>query len=269
MKVNDCLLYLLPLLILVTGCDLEKDIDVDLPGHASQLVVECYLEPGKPIRATVLESSGYFDTLAPPLVPDAKVFITYQDRRIALEYKPYFSTTSTTFYTHSSDEKVKGRPGDIYSLEVTDGQGRKITAFTKILPAVPIDTIEWSFNEEEEATVRTSFEDSGNTENYYRYMVHRNRVAVGTVRDLLATDNLRDGKRISFGSPYDFRKNDTLVVSLFNIEKQYYDFFSSVSDAKDANGNPFAQPSRIKSAVEGGIGIFTNLAYDRKVVIIK
>lgn len=79
---------LLPLLALLSACDMEKDIEVDLPDHAPQLVVECYLEPGKPLRATVLESSGYFDEPVPPLVPDARVYITHNGQRVELEYKP-------------------------------------------------------------------------------------------------------------------------------------------------------------------------------------
>ncbi|MDX5421445.1 MAG: DUF4249 domain-containing protein [Hymenobacteraceae bacterium] len=262
-------LYLLaPLLLLLAGCDLQKDIDVALPEHEPQLVVECYLELGKPLRMSVLESSGYFDEILPPLVPDAEVFITHNGRRIKLKYKPVLITQTNRFYTHTSHEIMNGKPGDIFGLEVQDSRGRKVTAFTTVLPRVPIDTIEWRFNDEGKALLLTTYQDDPDTRNFYRYMTHRDSLEKGSERSFISSDNLTNGKRVSYGSAYDYEVGDTLIISLFHIEKQYYDFLGSVSDAKNANGNPFAQPSRIKSAVQGGIGIFTNLAYDRKTVII-
>jgi len=258
----------LSLALLLSGCDLEKDIDVDLPGHASQLVVECYLEPGEPIRASVLESAGYFDEVQPPLVPDAEVYVTQHGKRIMLTYNPTLSRQSNRFYTHTSSEIMTGKPGDIYSIEVQDGKGRKATGFTTIIAPVPIDTIAWRFNEEGNALLLTTFADAPGTRNFYRYMTHRNRLQDGYDRSFTASDALTDGKRVSYGSAYDYAPGDTLIVSLFHIEEQYYNFLNSVADAKNANGNPFVQPSRIKSSVQGGVGIFTNLAYDRKTVVI-
>ncbi|WP_071530853.1 DUF4249 family protein [Pontibacter sp. BAB1700] len=72
---------LLPLLFLLLSCDMEQEVEIKLPPYESQLVVECYLEPGKPLRAVVLESVSYFNEPELPLVPDAEVFITHQAER--------------------------------------------------------------------------------------------------------------------------------------------------------------------------------------------
>lgn len=263
-------LYLLmPLLAILAACDLEKDIDVELPNHEPQLVVECYLEPGRHIRASVLESSGYFDEPAPPLVPDAEVYVTtHTGKRVKLQYKPLVVKSTGRFYTHTSTEIMNGKPGQVYQLEVSDRSGRKVTGFTTIQPRVPIDEVEWKFNDKDEAYLLTSFYDDRNTANYYRYMTHVDSLSGGSDRDFATSDDLTNGKRVSYGSSYKYEEGDTLIVTLYHIEKQYYDFLSSISNAKDANGNPFAQPSKINSSVEGGLGIFTNLAYDRKTVII-
>ncbi|WP_276497417.1 DUF4249 domain-containing protein [Pontibacter litorisediminis] len=266
------LLYLLvlPLPAFLTACDLEKDIDVDLPNHTPQLVVECYLEQGKHIRASVLESSGYFEEPTPPLVPDAEVYITTPSgRRIKLEYKPVLVKSTGRFYTHNSSEIMKGKPGDIYQLEVMDRRGRRVTGFTKVQAKVPIEEITWKFNDKDEAYLLTSFHDDPNIANYYRYMVHVDSLSGGSDRDIVLSDELTNGKRVSLGSSYRYDEGDSLIVTLYHIERQYHDFLASISDAKDANGNPFAQPSQIKSSVDGGIGIFTNLAYNRKAVVIR
>lgn len=262
-------LYLL-LLLLVASCDMERDAEIELPYYEPQLVIECYLIPGKPFTATVLESSSYFDSPAVPLVPDAKVFITNPaGTRIELKYKPTL-TEGENSYTHFSALKMKGKPGDRYAIEVTDGKGRRVTGFTTVLPVVPIQEVSWKFNDKEKAYLLTTFQDNPSIKNYYRYMTHRNAVEGNSRnRDFAASDDLTNGEKTSYGSGYDYERSDTLIVSLYHIEKQYYDFLNSTEDAKNANGNPFSQPSRVVSSVEGGIGIFTNLVFDRKKVIIQ
>ncbi|MBC5772482.1 DUF4249 domain-containing protein [Pontibacter sp. KCTC 32443] len=261
-------LYLLPLFFIL-GCNMEKEIEVVLPEHEPQLVVECYLEQGYPFQVTVLETSSYFDSPTPPLVPDAEVYITFRDRRIKLTYNPAFNARNNRYFTHSSTEIMDGAPGEVYGIEVVDGQGRKVTGFTTILPKVPIIKVEWKFNEKDKAYVLTTFQDDPNTANFYRYMTHRDSLENGAQREFVTSDELTNGKETSYGSGYDYEEGDTLILSLYHIEEQYYDFLRSTEDAKNANGNPFAQPSKIKSSVQGGLGIFTNLAFDRDTVILK
>ena len=261
------LLYLLCLLLLAS-CDMDKTIDIKLPPNDPQLVVECYLERGKPMHATVLETSGYFDAPVPPLVPDAEVYITHNGDRIKLEYNPTFDEKNNKGYTHVSNRIMLGSPGDIYSIEVIDGKGRKVTGYTTILPEVPIDSVTWRLNDRDEALLLSYFQDNPNSTDYYRYMIHRDSVGQGSNREYTRSDELNSGKQMVLTSTSNYEKGDTLIISLFHIEKKYYDFLRSADAAEDANGNPFAQPSRISSTVEGGIGVFTNLVYDRKTVII-
>lgn len=258
----------LPLLVLLASCGMEQEVEVKLPPHESQLVVECYLEPGKPLRAVVLESVSYFNEPELPLVPDAEVFITYRGKRIKLPFSPVQNKQTGKYYTHRLSEKLDLQPGDVVGLEVKDGKGRHVTGTTTILGKVPIEAVEWKFNEKDKAYLLTSYQDDPNMENFYRYMVHRDSLTNSSDRDFISSDRLTNGQRVSYGSAYEYEEGDTLVVSLYHIEQQYYDFLGSVSDARNANGNPFAQPSRIVSSVKGGIGIFTNLAYNRKTVVI-
>ncbi|PKV63129.1 DUF4249 domain-containing protein [Pontibacter ramchanderi] len=260
--------WLLPLLLLLSSCDLEQDVDVKLPPHESQLVVECYLEPGKPLRAVVLESVSYFNEPELPLVPDAEVIITHKGRAIKLPFSPVQNKETGKYYTHRKSEKLNLQPGDVVTLEVKDGKGRRVTGSTTILGQVPIEAVEWKFNEKNKAYLLTSFQDDPNAANFYRYMVHRDSLSNSSDRDFVSNDRLTNGKRVSYGSGYDYEEGDTLIISLFHLEQQYYDFLGSVSDARNANGNPFAQPSRIMSSVKGGIGIFTNLSYNRRTVVI-
>jgi len=60
--------YLIPMccmFALIAACDLEKDIDINLPEYNSEIVIESYLEPGLPLRALVTESISYTDLPSP------------------------------------------------------------------------------------------------------------------------------------------------------------------------------------------------------------
>ncbi len=260
-------LYLLPLFVLA-GCNMEKEIEVVLPEHEPQLVVECYLEDGLRFEATILESSSYFDAPTPPVVPSAEVYITFGGQRLKLKYSPGINNVTRRYYTHYNHQLVKLRPGDVYSIEVVDANGRKVTGYTTVLPRVPIESVEWKFNDKDKAYILTTYQDDAATRDFYRYMTHRDSLQRGAYREFATSDELTNGKRTSYGSGYDFEEGDTLILSLYHIEEQYYNFLRSVDDAKNANGNPFAQPAKVTSSVQGGIGIFTNLAYDRDTVII-
>ncbi|QCR21260.1 DUF4249 domain-containing protein [Pontibacter sp. SGAir0037] len=255
--------------ILLSACDMEQEITINLPAYTPQLMVECYLEPGIPLRATVLESMSYFDAPQSELLTDVEVYITHNGKRIKLNYKPTYVAVQDKYYTHRSREIMTGKPGDVYTLEVIDSKGRKVTGTTTILPKVPIDTVEWRFNSKEEALLLASFQDDAKTPNFYRFMVHRDSLTSGSDRDYVTNDNLNNGTMVTFGTAYKYAKGNTLLVSVYNIEEQYYHFLNSTAEAKNANGNPFSQPSVLRSTVKGGYGVFTNLAYDRKVVIIK
>jgi hypothetical protein len=71
-----------------------------------------------------------------------------------------------------------------------------------------------------------------------------------------------DGKIFPLITGYRFEKGKKIIVRFFHIEQQYYQYLRAISAADRSNGNPFAQPSTIRSPMEGnGYGIFTSLNY--------
>jgi hypothetical protein len=253
-----------------SACSMEKEIDLNLPEFQSELAVEGYLEDGQPYRVAVYESTSYFDRPEPILVPDATVIITHHGQADTLKYNPYYDKETEKFYTHTSKTKVIGQPGESYALEVFDARGRRLTGFAQFLPKVNIDSIEWKFNSDGKALLNTTFKDEGSTTDAYRFQIHEDTLTFRRrLTDRFTSDRLNNGGKMLFGTSYRFFPNDTLFVTLYHIENPYYNFLSTLDDAQEANGNPFAQPSAIKSTVQGGIGVFTTLTYDRKQVILK
>ena len=262
------LLYCLAGSFLV-GCNMEKDFEVALPVLTPQLVAECYLEPGEPYRLTLTESTAYLADPEPELVDDALVIITYNGIPDTLHLAPYFDQARQKIYTHVSKTPMTGKPGDVYTLQVTDNKGRQLTGTTTVQDAVPIDTIETNYNQEGKAYLLVKFKDSKAATDFYYFSVHKDSLNTDDEVAYTTDDALNNGELFALGTGYDFSKSDTAIVSLYHLEKPYFDFMNSVQDARNANGNPFAQPAGIRSTVQGGLGVFTALSYNRKVFILK
>ncbi|PSR53609.1 hypothetical protein AHMF7605_08760 [Adhaeribacter arboris] len=255
-------------LLFFTGCNLEKDIDINLPPYQSQMVVECYLEPGKPVRLSLIESSSYLAKPDITIIQDAAVTISRNGVPETLTYGVGMDEVTQKFYTYTTNGVLQANPGDVFTLTITDPRGRQLVGTTTILPLVKIDTVEFNFNDKGQALVLTKFKDDGNTEDYYQYSIHRDSLLHEAEIEYTSPDELNNGKPFVFGTGYDFDPGDSVIVTLHHLDKAFFDFKESVDEAKNANGNPFAQPGRVKSTVQGGLGVFTNLVYDRKKLVV-
>ncbi|WP_345221167.1 DUF4249 domain-containing protein [Hymenobacter koreensis] len=260
---------------LASGCDLQQDIDVDLPEFPPQLVVECYLEPGQVPQLTVSETVPYLSAPTPAVPADVTAVLTGPSgQRETLRFAPGQNATTKKFFTHTGRRALPIRPGDTWQLEVTDTKGRRVTGTATMPAIVPIDTLEWRFNNEpaprRKALVLMTFQDPPGTADFYRFQIHRNALSDSLrALDREFEDQLFDGQRIPMGTSYEFSPNDTLLVTFYHVDKPYYTFLRSIDDAQDANGNPFGQPAQIQSTVQGGIGVFAILSYQRRKIILR
>ncbi|RNI27092.1 DUF4249 domain-containing protein [Rufibacter immobilis] len=262
---------------LVSACDMEQEIEVKLPVLPPQLVVECYLENGQPLRLALSESAGYFDAPQATIVAGATVTITKNNEApITLKDSVSVDTKNQKVYTHFNRRRVRAVPGDVFTLQVTDKQGRRLTGTTTVLPTVPFDSVGYKFNDKpaqtQEAYLLIRWQDDPAMKNFYRLLTHKKDSSANGIdseMDAEVNDRLRNGKKISYTTTYRFDRNDILDIKLFHVEENYYNFISSVEDARRANGNPFAQPVNIQSTVAGGFGVFTFLNYETKRIIIK
>lgn len=267
------LTYLLAALWLLPACNLEQDIEVNLPDYESELVVECYLEPGKPYRLLLSESQAYFDSaIENPFIEDATVSITHQGVEVPLQFGTYFDPEFTKFYNYASTETVPDHRGEDFHLNILDDRGRAITATTRILPTIHTDSLVVEFNSTDTAALLLTYFKDPDGPNWYRRQLHLGETINTSEiqQDFIADDNITtEDNTFVFGSGYDYTFGDTLFTTLYHIDEPYFDFLESVFNASSSNGNPFATPASIRSNVQGGIGIFTGLAYDRDTIIIE
>ena len=263
------------------ACDLENEIELELPAYDGKYVVECYLEPGESFNLLLSRSDAYFNAfpsldeefLENILVNDATVTIEHKGVVYELNNGLFFNIFTSKLFNYSAPELVPEDYDEVFKLRIETADGQVITGETKLLPVVPIDSVVVEFaDNQENARVLTFFTDDPGQVNFYRRMLHHNSLTDSIAdQDFPVSDRVAEEETFVFGTGFDYPIGDTLYNTLLHISPEYYDFLTSVQGAAASNGNPFAQPGQIISNVEGEgepLGIFTGIAIDRVETII-
>lgn len=286
MKKTTTLLGLLGGLALgVAGCGkLQNDIDVPLPTYSAELVLECYLEPGKVPSLAVTTSVPYLGAVLPQVPTDVTVTLTMPNGTpVPLAFNPNYkalvdTTAGEKFHSHLGRDPLVAQAGDVFKIDVQDTKGRHITGTTTMLAPIRIDSVEYKFNDKtgtnRKAYFLTNFRDPATPDDCYRLQLHKGRPTTKNLLkspevDMSVQDRLLNGQPFVLGTSYRFSAGDTVTATLYHTDLAYYRFRQSVRDARGANGNPFAQPSAIYSNVQGGVGIFTVLSGTTATRVVK
>lgn len=273
-------LYFTLLMTALWSCDLEKEIEIQLPDYEPSLVVECYLEPDQPFALLLTDSDPYFeafpdltdDFLDAILVDSAEVEILHNGTIYSLQNQLYFDPVKQKIFNYYLPVSVPYDTAHPFELRIITKDGRTVEASTKLLPRILIDSVVVEFQENDTlARVLTYFTDPPASNNYYRRMLHEGSLDSVARQDFPTDDRIFEGD-VVFGTTFDFSEGTIVFNTLYHIDEDYYRFLESVNGAINASINPFAQPSSIISNVSGTgtpIGIFTGLIYDRKETLIK
>lgn len=281
--------YIFPILFLISilaACNLTNDVEIDLPDYDRQPVLECYLEPGQPYQLLLTRSFGFFapfDTsdgqfLENVLEQGATVVIKHDGKSIPLNEGLFFNPFSFKVFNYGTTEIVPEDFDNEFELEITLADGGTITSKTTIPVRVPIDSVVLEFESDAAtdtlARALTYFTDPDpSVENRFRRQFHWNSLVDSSAQqDFLSTDQFADNGRIVFGTGFDYPVGDTIWNTVFNMNRDYADFYESVIISIQSNGNPFGQPASIDSNLDGtadALGIFTGLSYSREMTIIE
>ncbi|MFN4256714.1 MAG: DUF4249 domain-containing protein [Saprospiraceae bacterium] len=257
--------------------------DIVLPDYQPQPVVECYIEPGKPMTLLLTQSSPFFapfDTSRDYLqqatfIQHALVVVRHGDNLDTLANRDYQDPLTRKFYNYHNPKIMEAAPGDPFELDITLPGGGKIHATAVMPEAVPFDSIvvQRSPDLNKYARVVAYFRDNPTANNYYHFLLNYGNLTDSLPRqDLVFSDELFQSEQVAMTSGYDLKKNATAFVTLFHISPEYHAFLESVQLALLSSQNPLSQPSPIKSNVHGSanpIGIFAGLAFDRDTVKVE
>lgn len=257
-------------LLLLVGCKPEKEIELTLPPYTPMPVVECYLEPGRPISLVLQRTSSYFDPVSLPLIEDATIVITGPGFIDTLKAQPGLDTARNFFYNYLGSKPVPEVYNLPFNLLITTPKGEKVEGTATILDPVEPDSISWVWAEINKAYLVVSWKDDPTKQDFYRIATFDSSANYRKIRtNRILTDEFAENGKLTRGTGTRYQDGDTAFVGIWHIEKAYYDYLSSASDAANANGNPFAQPGQVKSTVKGGYGVFAGLPARFKRVVVK
>lgn len=271
---------LLLLAVALTSCRPDKEVDLQLPDYERELVVECFLEPGQPMKLLLFETVGFtdpIDSTSLPFVDEALVIISHNGVDDTLTNSFFFDVNTLKFYNYSLLKQVPYDYNTEYSLYIRDLQGREITGTTSILPPAEIKFFRANFDEDSLAQVEVSWADNPATSNYYNFALYRDRILEDTLDetddglqfDFTLDDRVGNGEDFRLSSFFSWEKGETAIATIYSIDEAYWRYLETVEEAQSSNGNPFAQPGKIISTVEGGLGVFAGLSYVRDSIVIE
>jgi len=231
-----------------------------------------YLEKGRPLRCLLVESLPYTDTAINKPVDDALIVFSDGIKNDTLTHRINQDMVTGRFYNYYHPRLIEPDPAKIYSITIIANE-KKVTATTRFSQTTAtIDSVivRESPNEADSFSVGIKFTDPSTVENYYRILIGKNLNLFGSdPTDFRVNDISFNGKPFSYYSEPDFARNDTITVRVYSLSKDHFEYLESMGNARRSNFNPFSQPGRIKSNVEGGLGIFTSILYTEHKVIIR
>ena len=248
-------IFLLPLLLVVLGC--EEVIRLDLDSAGPRLVAEANLDATHGTCSLKLtRSSDFYQTNTFETVSGAQVVL-----RLA-------GVDHVLTEEESGQYRIAGLtplPGDTAVLRLVLPDGQMIESKPALTPAlVPLDTLRVTQNAaaggpgggSEKYLLTVEWQDEFGGENDYRLKIDRNGEFLSALY-LLADDRLGDGTRISRPVIREsFERGDLLRVQLLSVSRDYYDYFTDLANA-DGRGLAAPAPYNPKSNWTGGtLGYF-------------
>jgi hypothetical protein len=286
------------------ACNLQQEIDLDLPEYEPELLVESYLIPGNPYVLVLSRTRGFFDTLGLDFVPGAEVVIQHGNQVDTL-YELDPSIVRLLLGGDSTDliNQVLGdNPGlyasvriqgglpqvvsipedyqSTFDLRIRTAEGERLTASTNLPAPIPIEYQQARFNDAGKALVLTAIQDPGGQVNYYRrvFAKRRRQIAEETAdttwstvieQDFVFEDRFTDGELIEFGTGFSYDRGDTLIADNYHITEDYYRFIDTRDEAIAASLSPFATPAILHTNISGGQGVFVGMTMVRDTLVIE
>lgn len=281
-------LFIIVIFIFLISC--EKDIDLKLDVSQPSLVVEGTIENGKPPLVILSKSLDYFSKITPALlsssfVRNATVVVTNGNKEFRLQVDSLKTASGNAIYFYTTNSLI-GQLKQNYSLVIKES-GNTYTASTTI-PEITrrIDTLRWEkvllSKDSNDSKIYITATDRPGLGDCIRFFTSINKGPFLPGFNSVYDDAVIDGKSYTF--PIDkgidknadfepgnnfFKRGDTVVIKLCNIDRVTFDFWRTFEFNFQSIGNPFSGPTKILSNISGNaIGYFGGYAAQYRTVVI-
>ncbi len=271
-------------LSLSMGC-IETVDPQGLVNTASRVVIGSLISPDEELTKVQVSSSiPTFGTRAitdsdSDLIKDAIVLLSGGGETASLTYNEEEKS-----YTVRRDE-FRIKEDTRYLLEVITG-GVTYTATCQV-PRRTVYNIDVEASKRSDGfRLRVLWDDAPGVSNYYNVTARHIREDIGFGTDITSVDfyenafqedTNRDGRKLSAATDvYVYSLNggssdhqDSVEVQLFITDENSYDYLESVFWADYNEGNPFVEPTKVPSSIDGALGVFgAYLVEEKKIKVI-
>lgn len=247
---------LLAMLATMAGLACKKVIQVDLHDSPSRVVIEAEITNGVgPYDFRISRTVPYSNDNNFPPVEGADVQVTDSNNGIVY--------TSTEISPGVYRMNFSGVIRHTYRLKVkVDSQ--EYTASSTIPVYVPLDSVTFAvntdFNGKKEINAVANFQDPPGRGNYYQFMEYVNGRQIPNI--FVFEDRLSDGRYVEdalYNDSSYMKKNDTLMLKMYCVDKPVYDYFFTLAQIAGNNqGFQSASPANPNTNLTGGaLGYFS------------
>ncbi len=258
MKYPVIISYLLCLLVILSSCELDHNLDLPLPEGDPVPLVEGYLVEGEPMQMLIYRSNTLQEPVRINLLWNASVYIVSGNDSLKLKNIIRMEQSTGYLYNYLLDTLVKKNAAS-YDLYIEAEGLKPVSAICRPVGEVHIEKVNYQSSILEVQT--RNLEDS--SQNYY--MLRLNIFSGGAltqVNQVLSDQHTLPEGRVTISYPTPAEIPDSLRVDLYRIDSTAYDYQRSVSNALGANRDPFTAPSPFRGNVENAWGIFTCMSRD-------
>jgi hypothetical protein len=258
-------------------------VEIELPEAEEKFVVEGWIEQNQFPIVILTKNAPYFDvfdttTLMEMFIDEAIITVSDGSFTEHLDFTINIQNLVNGDWplVYFIGDTLKGEVGKTYTLRV-EVEGKILTAITTIPALVATDSLWFEVDEGQDSLgyLWGSYSDDPNMANYFRFFtkrLSRDNVYTPTLGSVVE-DKYFSGDTLEFslmrGIPsytdetvYDdeelgyYKIGDTVVFRLCAIDQQHYFFWRTAEQEIMMGQNPFASPVRIRSNIEGGLGVW-------------
>ena len=246
----------------------EKVIDVDLNEANQSIVIEGNLSYEKgTLEVKISKTASYFEPGSVEKVSNAGVFLEHHTG----ETIEIIETAPGTY----EKNHLPLQPGNVYKLRV-EAEGEVYNAESFLNEQVEIDSLSYTYYNGNNFfdggyRLRLYFADPAEEDNYYRIKVFKNGTLENAVNDLIVfDDSALDGKIIEVTlRGQSFTAGDKADVQLISLDKNAYEYLSTLRDLANTNPGSPAPANPISNFSNGALGYFSAWSHDSKDILIE
>ncbi|MES1159361.1 MAG: DUF4249 domain-containing protein, partial [Bacteroidota bacterium] len=250
------LLWVFTLTALPAGFACKKVVQVDLNNAAPHIVIEGEVTNRTETYQVRISKTVDFsaDNTYPP-VTGATVSI----RDSTTGHGVNLTESSPGIYTTNA---FTGVPRHIYNLLVF-AEGKEYRASSTMPLPVPLDSVTFAknidFNNKKDINVVVNFQDPPGLGNYYQFTEILNGKGIPNI--FVFEDRLSDGRYIEqplFNDSTYLQKGDTMLLKMYNVDKNIYDYFNTLIQVTGNNNFQSATPANPNTNISNGaLGYFS------------